>query len=128
MYLQAIVVADLLANLLVAGGGAHFSVSRTRDGTRFPSKPRRRRYLIDQSTGPSGDRNNDPDQRSPLTLLRCPHRRQPNRDPTEISLLGHVYVHLLRNERLCDQNVRNARVAYPSSFFRTLRKSTSRGL
>lgn len=38
MYLQAVVVADLLADLLAAGGGAHFSASRTRDGARLPPR------------------------------------------------------------------------------------------
>lgn len=42
VYLQAIVVADLLANLLAAAGGAHFSVFRTRNGAGFRASTCRR--------------------------------------------------------------------------------------
>ena len=48
MYLQAVIIANLLADLLAAGGGAHFSASQTRDGARLPSKPRRWSHLTDR--------------------------------------------------------------------------------
>lgn len=79
-------------------------------GARFPPrrpKPRRRRHLTDRSADPSGDRKNDPGRRSPPTGgLRCPHRRQPGGNPTEVSLLGHVYVHLPSEERSSGSIVR----------------------
>lgn len=94
---------------------------------RCPSKPRRRRHLTDRSADPSGDRKNDPGSAQPTHTggLRCPHRRQPGGDPTEVSPLGHVYVHLPREEATerVDRAKTIAESAYPSSFFRAPRET-----